>query len=187
MEQKLWQIANVLFLDLKMRRTEIKRIGNGKHKYSLQTANALEDMKWGIRRECISATSEICWELKFSQPGSAVCTNTMMISKLLPSLSMLLYFIRECHLHTELSTQRRCMERICYQFVPWEVKRGQLNPPYQWNLAYSPNLQDTCQLIVNTSKVDKPAFCKLETWRKYIFKKYLKHFKNYFLERSASD
>lgn len=70
MEKGLWQIANVLFLDLQMKRIEIKRIGNGKRKYSLQTTNTLQDMKGGIRKECTSAISEFCWELKFGKQNN---------------------------------------------------------------------------------------------------------------------
>lgn len=53
-----------------MRRIEIKRIGNGKRKYSLQTTNTLQDMKGGIRKECTSAISEFCWELKFGKQNN---------------------------------------------------------------------------------------------------------------------
>lgn len=145
-ETDLWQIANVLFLDLQVRKTWNEEDWKWKHKYSLRTTNALQDMKWGIRRKCISAISEIYWELK-ELPW--VCANTMTISKLPSSLSALLNLPVSVICIQGTVKQGRCTRGICSSFLslgPWQVKGGQPNPSYKRRLAYSLDLQGICKL-----------------------------------------
>lgn len=149
---------------------EIKRTGSRKHKCSLQTANALQDMRWGIRMKCGSAISESCWEVKI-QPTWA-CANTMMIMMYTAAHPLLLPDCQRVPSAYRRPSKQRYVrkESALFSALPHgKLSRERLNSSYHIRVARSLHLQGT--VLSDGShilKADKPDFCTLGTGGKYF-------------------